>query len=299
MQLCKFAVYYHRKLFFQTFAFIWSLVAGHWSCVWSTSFSSAVILHSKLFLLYCVVYCDFSQSTHLFILTTIIQYQKHFFVFFHEFELQNLEFLHHRKWKRIGFIILNSDVTICSFIYPVSWAPHLAISSLCVTKHFTVLSVSFAYLKSAVPLELSRTFCSRCYRNLLCMQCDYNNRSYWVFIKSFPYCLSNLMVAKQLLWCLVKFAVFLSTSFLWSGYFTVSVALVHNVLYIHREAGKKEPIVFCIYLFCTWQKLVNSFTYTRLKEIRSISYNCVYLILVCVENFAATVTLNVLSLPVK
>lgn len=82
MQLCKFAVYYHRKLFFQTFAFIWSLVAGHWSCVWSTSFSSAVILHSKLFLLYCVVYCDFSQSTHLFILTTVIQYQKHFFVFF-------------------------------------------------------------------------------------------------------------------------------------------------------------------------------------------------------------------------
>jgi len=178
---------------------------------------------------------------------------KTFFRFFHEFELQNLEFLHHRKWKRIGFIILNSDVTICSFIYPVSWAPHSAISSLCDTKHFTVLSVSFAYLKSAVPLELSQTFCSRCYRNLLCMQCDYNNRSYWVFIKSFPYCLSNLMVAKQLLWCLVKFAVFLSTSFLWSGYFTVSVALVHNVLYIHREAEKKGTncLLYSSFLYLT------------------------------------------------
>jgi len=36
------------------------------------------------------------------------------------------------------------------------------------------------------------------------------------------------------------------------------------------------------------------FTYIRPKESRSISYNSVYLILACVENFAATVTLNVL-----
>jgi len=32
------------------------------------------------------------------------------------------------------------------------------------------------------------------------------------------------------------------------------------------------------------------FTYIRLKESRSISYNSVYLILACIKNFAATVT---------
>jgi len=41
------------------------------------------------------------------------------------------------------------------------------------------------------------------------------------------------------------------------------------------------------------------FTYLSLKENRSISYNSVYLILAYVENFAATVTLNILCLPVK
>ena len=35
------------------------------------------------------------------------------------------------------------------------------------------------------------------------------------------------------------------------------------------------------------------------KVDRSISYNSVYLIFACVEIFAATVTLNVLCLPVK
>ena len=44
---------------------------------------------------------------------------------------------------------------------------------------------------------------------------------------------------------------------------------------------------------------MNFFTYVRPKESRSISYNYVYLILACVKNFAATVTLNVLRLPVK
>jgi len=35
------------------------------------------------------------------------------------------------------------------------------------------------------------------------------------------------------------------------------------------------------------------------KESRSVSYNSVYLILACVENFAVAVTLNILCLPVK
>jgi len=39
---------------------------------------------------------------------------------------------------------------------------------------------------------------------------------------------------------------------------------------------------------------MNFFAYIRPKESRSVSYNSVYLILACVENFAATVTLNVL-----
>ena len=44
---------------------------------------------------------------------------------------------------------------------------------------------------------------------------------------------------------------------------------------------------------------MNVFTYIRPKENRSINYNSVYLILACVKNFAATVTLKVLCLPVK
>jgi len=39
--------------------------------------------------------------------------------------------------------------------------------------------------------------------------------------------------------------------------------------------------------------------YIRPKESRSISYNYVLLILACVEDFAATVTLNIFYLPVK
>jgi len=47
-------------------------------------------------------------------------------------------------------------------------------------------------------------------------------------------------------------------------------------------------------IFSTWRKLANFFTYIRPKESRSISYNSVYLILACAENFTATVTLYVL-----
>jgi len=37
----------------------------------------------------------------------------------------------------------------------------------------------------------------------------------------------------------------------------------------------------------------------RPKESKSIRYNSVYLILACVENFAATVTLKTFCLPVR
>jgi len=40
-------------------------------------------------------------------------------------------------------------------------------------------------------------------------------------------------------------------------------------------------------------------THIRPKEIRSISYNFAYLISACVENFEATVALNILCIPVK
>jgi len=65
--------------------------------------------------------------------------------------------------------------------------------------------------------------------------------------------------------------------------------LVHTS---HREAENKEPIFFRVHLFSTWQKPVNFFTYTY---SRSISYNSVYLISACVENSAATVTLNIVA----
>jgi len=68
---------------------------------------------------------------------------------------------------------------------------------------------------------------------------------------------------------------------------------------LHRDAEKRNQFSFACIFFNTGQKLANFFTYIRLKESRSISYNSVYLILARVENFAATMTLNVLCLPVK
>jgi len=58
--------------------------------------------------------------------------------------------------------------------------------------------------------------------------------------------------------------------------------------HIHCEAS----FFLCI-VFSTLQKLVNFFfAYIRPMESRSISYNSMYLILSCIENFAATVTLK-------
>jgi len=66
---------------------------------------------------------------------------------------------------------------------------------------------------------------------------------------------------------------------------------------LHREAEKKSQFSFvCIFLVLdrNWWFL----TYIRPKKSRFISYNPVYLILAFVENFAATVTLNILCLPI-
>jgi len=64
--------------------------------------------------------------------------------------------------------------------------------------------------------------------------------------------------------------------------------------YIHRKAEKNKPIFFRVHLFSTWQKRWFFFAYIRPKESGSISYNSVYLILACVEKFAATVSLHIL-----
>ena len=58
-----------------------------------------------------------------------------------------------------------------------------------------------------------------------------------------------------------------------------------------------EPIFFCVHFSTgTSQKLLIFFTYIRPKESRSIRYNSMYFILACIDNFAATVTLNILRL---
>ena len=60
--------------------------------------------------------------------------------------------------------------------------------------------------------------------------------------------------------------------------------------------GRKKEPVFVVSIFLLLdKKLVNFFTYIK----ASISYNSVYLISACLENFAVTVTLNILFLPVK
>ena len=63
---------------------------------------------------------------------------------------------------------------------------------------------------------------------------------------------------------------------------------------VYTVRQKKESIFLYVHLFSVCQKLLNFlFTYIRPKESRSISYNSVYLILACAENFAVTVTLDI------
>jgi len=61
-------------------------------------------------------------------------------------------------------------------------------------------------------------------------------------------------------------------------------------MYTVRQKKGNQYSFMCIFLV-----LVIFFTYIRPKESRSISYNSVYLILACVDNSAATVTLNLSS----
>ena len=70
----------------------------------------------------------------------------------------------------------------------------------------------------------------------------------------------------------------------------------HNIYTVRQ---KKEPFFFCMHLSEYLTETDEFFTYIRPMERRSIGYNSVYLILACVKNFAATVTLNVLCLPVR
>ena len=65
-----------------------------------------------------------------------------------------------------------------------------------------------------------------------------------------------------------------------------------------RQKIRNQFSFVCIF-FSTWQKLVNFFTSIKPEESRSVNYNSMYLILACVESFAATVTLNILCFPVK
>ena len=63
---------------------------------------------------------------------------------------------------------------------------------------------------------------------------------------------------------------------------------VHGYVLVHCGAEKRNQFPFVRMFFNNWQKLANfSHTvYIRPNESRSISYNYVYLILACVENFA-------------
>jgi len=75
---------------------------------------------------------------------------------------------------------------------------------------------------------------------------------------------------------------------LWRGLVVVRTLKVSNrssFMHVHREAEKRNQFSFVWIFYSTWQKLVIFFTYIRPKT--------------CVDNFAATVTINILCLPVK
>ena len=76
----------------------------------------------------------------------------------------------------------------------------------------------------------------------------------------------------------------------------------HQEKKLHREAEKRNQFCFvCIFLLSRLYLTETGefFTYIRPKQSRSISYNSASLILDFAKNFAATVTLNILCLPVK
>jgi len=81
------------------------------------------------------------------------------------------------------------------------------------------------------------------------------------------------------------------------SFFVTGLSYSYRVL--HCEAEKRNQFsLACIFLVLdrNWWFFSHKI---RPKKSRSISYNSVYLILACVENFATTVTLNILCLLVK
>ena len=66
---------------------------------------------------------------------------------------------------------------------------------------------------------------------------------------------------------------------------------------IHHEAKKNNFLLCASFLVLDRNWWISSHTLGLSKV--PISYNSVYFILACVENFAVTVTLNILCLPVK
>jgi len=90
-----------------------------------------------------------------------------------------------------------------------------------------------------------------------------------------------------------------ATSLLWSHAERSNKMRCLLACYYTVWQNKGTKFSFVCICFTALQTLVNFFTQIRPKQSRSISYNSVYLIFACVENFAATVTLNILYLPVK
>ena len=75
---------------------------------------------------------------------------------------------------------------------------------------------------------------------------------------------------------------------LWRGLVVVRTLKVSNrssFIHVHCEAEKRNQFSFVWIFYSTWQKLVIFFTCIRPKT--------------CVDNFVATVTINILYLPVK
>jgi len=70
----------------------------------------------------------------------------------------------------------------------------------------------------------------------------------------------------------------------------VTLLQLSNIYTVRQKKGKQLSFV-CIFYYLTESD--EFFEYIRPKESRSISYNSVYLILECVDNFAVTVTLNI------
>ena len=68
---------------------------------------------------------------------------------------------------------------------------------------------------------------------------------------------------------------------------------------VRQKKGTNFVLCASFYLVGYLTETGEFFTYIRPKQSRSISYNSVSLILDFAKNFAATVTLNILCLPVK